>query len=52
MKIRNKTSIAILMATYNGECFLKEQIDSIVNQTNTDWTLYIQMMDLLMEQLI
>lgn len=30
------------MATYNGECFLKEQIDSIVNQTNTDWTLYIQ----------
>ena len=41
-KIINKRSIAILMATYNGEKYLKEQIDSIMNQTNHDWTLYIQ----------
>lgn len=33
--------IAILMATYNGEKYLKEQIDSIVKQSNTDWTLFI-----------
>lgn len=41
-KIINPRSIAILMATYNGSKFLSEQIDSIKNQDNTDWTLYIQ----------
>lgn len=30
------------MATYNGEKYIGEQIDSILNQTNRDWTLYIQ----------
>lgn len=30
------------MATYNGEKYIREQIDSILNQTNRDWTLYIQ----------
>jgi glycosyltransferase involved in cell wall biosynthesis len=30
------------MATYNGEKFLNQQIDSICNQTNKDWTLYIR----------
>lgn len=29
------------MATYNGEKFLNEQIESIVNQTYKDWKLYI-----------
>lgn len=29
------------MATYNGEKFLCEQIDSIINQTYKDWKLYI-----------
>ena len=29
------------MATYNGEKYLKEQIDSLLSQTYTDWTLYI-----------
>lgn len=41
-KLKNTTSIAILMATYNGEKYLREQIDSILSQTCTDWTLYIQ----------
>ena len=41
-KIINKRKIAILMATYNGEKYICEQIDSILNQTNKDWTLYIQ----------
>ena len=41
-KIINKASIAILMATYNGENYLREQIDSILCQTNQDWTLYVQ----------
>lgn len=34
--------IAILMATYNGESFLREQIESIIRQTYTNWILYIQ----------
>ena len=34
--------IAILMATYNGEKYLTEQIDSIISQTYTDWKLYFR----------
>lgn len=33
--------IAILMATYNGENYIKDQLDSILAQTDTDWTLYV-----------
>ncbi len=33
--------IAILLATYNGEHYISEQIESILNQTNKDWMLYI-----------
>lgn len=32
---------AILMATYNGGAHLREQIDSILRQTHTDWELYV-----------
>ncbi len=34
--------IAILLSTYNGEIYLSEQIDSIINQTNQLWQLYIR----------
>lgn len=34
--------IAILMSTYNGECYLREQIDSLLRQTYKDWILYIR----------
>ena len=34
--------IAILMSTYNGERYLREQIDSLLSQTNKDWILYIR----------
>ena len=37
----SKSSIAVLMATYNGEAYLGEQIDSILTQTCQDWHLYI-----------
>jgi glycosyltransferase involved in cell wall biosynthesis len=33
--------IAIIMGTFNGAKYLKEQLDSIVNQTYKNWTLYI-----------
>ncbi|MDR0921034.1 MAG: glycosyltransferase family 2 protein [Lactobacillales bacterium] len=34
--------LAILLSTYNGEQFLREQIDSILAQTLQNWTLYIR----------
>ena len=34
--------IAILMSTYNGGEYLSKQIESIKEQTNTDWHLYIR----------
>lgn len=33
--------VAILMATYNGEQYLKEQIDSILAQSYQNWHLYV-----------
>ena len=33
--------IAILLCTYNGERFLKEQIDSLLKQTNQNFEIYI-----------
>lgn len=34
-------SVAILMATYNGEAYLRGQLDSILGQSSRDWQLYI-----------
>lgn len=34
--------IDILLASYNGEKYISEQIDSIINQTYRDWFLYIK----------
>lgn len=34
--------ITILLASYNGERYISEQIESIVKQTYKDWTLIIQ----------
>lgn len=34
--------IEILMATYNGEKYVSEQIDSLLNQTFKDWSLLIR----------
>lgn len=34
--------VNILMSTYNGERFIREQLESIIQQTYTDWTLLIR----------
>lgn len=34
-------NIAILLATYNGGRYLREQLDSLFQQTLKDWTLYV-----------
>lgn len=38
----NNMETAILMATYNGEKFISAQLDSILAQTDGDWSLYIR----------
>lgn len=35
------STTAILMATYNGAQHIRAQLDSIINQTYTDWELYV-----------
>jgi rhamnosyltransferase len=34
-------NIAILLATYNGEEYLREQLDSLYQQTFKDWKIYV-----------
>ena len=34
--------VVILMSTYNGEKYIREQINSILSQTYHDWILYIR----------
>ncbi|SEH76382.1 glycosyltransferase family 2 protein [Epilithonimonas hominis] len=36
------SSVAVLLSTYNGAKFLKEQIESIINQDFFEWKLYIR----------
>lgn len=38
----SEASVAICMATFNGERFLSEQIESILRQTYKDWILFIR----------
>lgn len=35
-------NIAILMATYNGEKYIRQQIDSLLCQTHKEWELYVR----------
>ncbi|WP_158649197.1 glycosyltransferase [Lactiplantibacillus plantarum] len=34
--------IAILLSSYNGEIYIREQIETIINQTNYEWDLFIR----------
>lgn len=42
MKITNTKPIAILLGVYNGSKYLSDQLDSLIGQTNKDWSLYIR----------
>ena len=41
MKMNKTEKLAILLATYQGERYLKEQLDSLFRQTYEDWQVYI-----------
>lgn len=34
--------LAILLATYNGERYLRQQLDSLLGQSQSDWTLFVR----------
>lgn len=38
----NNPEVTILMATYNGAQYIKQQLDSLINQTYTNWKLIIR----------
>ena len=40
--VNRSKSVLILMTTYNGAEYIKEQIESIINQSNSNWTLIIR----------
>ncbi|MDI6400547.1 glycosyltransferase [Balneolaceae bacterium ANBcel3] len=39
---KKATRIAIVLSTYNGETFLSELLDSLFEQTYTDWDLWVR----------
>lgn len=39
--METKDKVAILLCTYNGETYLKEQIDSILSQSYKDWYIFV-----------
>lgn len=42
MLIKSTVSVDILLSTFNGEKYLSDQIDSIINQTHSNWKLLIR----------
>lgn len=36
----SKIRVAILLSTFNGAAFLREQLDSVISQTHQDWVIY------------
>jgi len=38
---QNNKKIAILVCTYNGARFLKEQLDSFIEQSHQNWAIYV-----------
>lgn len=42
MELKENPKVEILMATYNGENYIEEQIESLFNQTYTNWNLLIR----------
>ena len=40
-KATEQCATAILMATFNGGSYLREQLDSLFTQSSKDWTLFV-----------
>lgn len=42
MELKNTKQIAILLSTYNGEKYISQLIESLLNQTSKDFTIYVR----------
>lgn len=42
MQLNFGKKVAIIMATFNGEKFIRDQLDSLITQTFQDWDLYVR----------
>jgi len=42
MEDKSRKKVSVVMCTYNGEKYLKEQLDSILNQTYPIYEIIIQ----------
>ena len=40
--MNDEPHVSVLMATYNGELYVAEQIDSLLRQSWSNWTLYVR----------
>lgn len=41
IEMDKKTRTAVLLCSYNGSQYIRQQIDSIINQTETEWTVFV-----------
>ncbi|MEI2683246.1 glycosyltransferase family 2 protein [Erwinia aphidicola] len=41
-KLKNEKFVAVLLSTYNGQEFLKEQLDSLISQNNNNFKVFIR----------
>lgn len=41
IEMDKKTRTAVLLCSYNGSQYIRQQIDSIINQTETGWTVFV-----------
>lgn len=41
IEMDKKTLTAVLLCSYNGSQYIRQQIDSIINQTETEWTVFV-----------
>lgn len=41
IEMDKKSSIAVLLCSYNGSEYIRQQIDSIINQSEPNWTVFV-----------
>ncbi|MGY3115452.1 glycosyltransferase involved in cell wall biosynthesis [Pantoea eucalypti] len=41
IEMQIKTRTAVLLCSYNGSQYIRQQIDSIINQTEKEWTVFV-----------
>ena len=42
MEITENIKVGILLSCFNGERYIKDQVDSFIAQTHSNWTLFVR----------